>query len=154
MAEMLVDSTKLDACLDAEADAIRAKTGGSADIPFDYANNKGFADAIAEIPSGGGSQITKDEWTLTSDFNNTTAYFISSGSPFYDRNFDGIQIFIISGNQSGNNYAIEAFIDNSLESQTAMFRNGSGVRSSSSGYLFYIASGATVTRYKIPATAL
>lgn len=53
MADMLIDSTKLDACLDAEADAIRAKTGGSADIPFDFANNKGFADAIAEIPSGG-----------------------------------------------------------------------------------------------------
>ena len=53
-----VDSAKLNACLDAEADAIRAKTGGSADIPFDYANNKGFADAIAAIPSGGG-----DPWT-------------------------------------------------------------------------------------------
>ena len=49
MAEMLVESTKLNACLDAEADAIRAKTGGSADIPFDYANNKGFADAIQGI---------------------------------------------------------------------------------------------------------
>lgn len=48
--EMLVDSTKLDACLDAEADAIRAKTGGSADIPFDFVNNKGFADAIAAVP--------------------------------------------------------------------------------------------------------
>lgn len=46
---MLVNSTKLDACLDAEADAIRAKTGGSADIPFDFANNKGFADAIMAI---------------------------------------------------------------------------------------------------------
>jgi len=52
MAEMLVDSTKLDACLDAEADAIRAKTGGTDPIPYDYANNKGFADAIAAIPSG------------------------------------------------------------------------------------------------------
>lgn len=50
--DKLVDSTKLDACLDAEADAIRAKTGGSADIPFDFANNKGFADAIAAISSG------------------------------------------------------------------------------------------------------
>lgn len=47
-----VDSTKLDACLNAEADAIRAKTGDSADIAFDYANDKGFADAIAAIPSG------------------------------------------------------------------------------------------------------
>lgn len=52
--DKLVDSTKLDACLDAEADAIRAKTGGSADILFDFANNKGFADAIAAIPSGSG----------------------------------------------------------------------------------------------------
>lgn len=56
--DKLVDSTKLDACLDAEADAIRAKTGGSADIPFDFANNKGFADAIAAIPSGGGTVYT------------------------------------------------------------------------------------------------
>jgi len=56
MAEMLVDSTKLDACLDAEADAIRAKTGDSNDLTFDFANNKGFADAIAAIPSGGGNQ--------------------------------------------------------------------------------------------------
>lgn len=57
MAEMLVNSTKLDACLDAEADAIRAKTGGSADIPFDFANSKGFADAIAAIPTGGGGPV-------------------------------------------------------------------------------------------------
>lgn len=52
MAEMLIDGVKLNACLDAEADAIRAKTGGSTDIAFDYANNKGFADAIAAISSG------------------------------------------------------------------------------------------------------
>lgn len=52
-----VDSAKLNACLDAEADAIRAKTGGSADIPFDYANSRGFADAIAAIPSGGSGNL-------------------------------------------------------------------------------------------------
>lgn len=52
MADMLVNSTKLDACLSAEADAIRAKTGGTADLTFDFANDKGFADAIAAIPSG------------------------------------------------------------------------------------------------------
>ena len=56
MAEMLVDSTKLDACLDAEADAIRAKTGDSNDLTFDFVNNKGFADAIAAIQSGGGGE--------------------------------------------------------------------------------------------------
>lgn len=67
MAEMLVDSTKLDACLDAEADAIRAKTGDSNDLMFDFANDKGFADAIAAIPSGGGEvwAYHKIELTLT-----------------------------------------------------------------------------------------
>lgn len=64
MAEMLVDSTKLDACLDAEADAIRAKTGDSSDIPFDFANNKGFADAIAAIPSAGSTfTVTTTSYT-------------------------------------------------------------------------------------------
>lgn len=54
MAEMLIDGAKLDACNTAEADAIRAKTGGSSPIPYDYANNKGFADAIDSIQTGGG----------------------------------------------------------------------------------------------------
>ena len=68
MSEMLIDGEKLDACLDAEADAIRAKTGGSADIPFDFANNKGFADAIAAIPSGGGGvRSAEGTFTLVSD---------------------------------------------------------------------------------------
>lgn len=74
MAEMLVDGAKLDACNTAEADAIRAKTGGTSPIPYDYANNKGFADAIAAIPSGGGAEYrielsdfvdgTPTTWTL------------------------------------------------------------------------------------------
>lgn len=53
--DKLVDSTQLDACCTAEANAIRAKTGGSSQIAFDWANSKGFADAIAAIPSGGGA---------------------------------------------------------------------------------------------------
>lgn len=52
MAMMLIDQTKDTACKTAEADAIRAKTGGSANINYDYENNKGFADSIAAIPSG------------------------------------------------------------------------------------------------------
>ena len=54
MAMMLIDKTKDSACKSAEADVIRVKTGGSAQIAYDWANNKGFADAIAAIPSGGG----------------------------------------------------------------------------------------------------
>ena len=50
----IVNATKLDACCTAEANAIRAKTGSSAQIAFDWSNSKGFADAIAAIPTGGG----------------------------------------------------------------------------------------------------
>ena len=49
MATELVDASKLDACCTAEANAIRAKTGSSAQIVYDWANSKGFADAIAAI---------------------------------------------------------------------------------------------------------
>lgn len=69
MADMLIDDVKLTACLDAEADAIRAKTGDSTEIPFDYANNKGFADAIAAISGGGGRQkvlLASGTYTLAS----------------------------------------------------------------------------------------
>lgn len=60
MGMMLIDQTKDTACKTAEADAIRAKTGDSSPIAYDYANNKGFADAIAAIPSGGGGP----QWEL------------------------------------------------------------------------------------------
>ena len=55
--DKLVDSTQLDACCTAEANAIRAKTGGSAQIAYDWANSKGFADAIAAIPTGGADYL-------------------------------------------------------------------------------------------------
>lgn len=58
MSMMLIDQTKDAACKTAEADAIRAKTGGSAQIAYDFSNNKGFADAIAAIPTGGASDLT------------------------------------------------------------------------------------------------
>lgn len=51
--DKLVDSDKLDACCAAEAAAIIAKGGGTAPLAYDFANNKGFADAIASISSGG-----------------------------------------------------------------------------------------------------
>ena len=88
MAEMLVDSTKLDACLDAEADAIRAKTGGSADIPFDFANNKGFADAIAAIPTGGGGGVE-----LIADF--TATDDVSAINIDFPQNKQNLQCYIV-----------------------------------------------------------
>lgn len=65
MAMMLIDKTKDSACKSAEADAIRVKTGGSAQIAYDWANNKGYADAIAAI-SGSGLKYKIGDFTLTS----------------------------------------------------------------------------------------
>lgn len=49
--DKLVDSSKLDACCTAEANAIRAKTGDSASLTYDWSNSKGFADEIGAINS-------------------------------------------------------------------------------------------------------
>lgn len=74
MAEMLIDSAKFAACNTAEADAIRAKTGGSSPIPYDYENNKGFADAIAAISGSGGNLVarTYSGTVIMSDVASTT----------------------------------------------------------------------------------
>ena len=80
MAEMLIDGAKLDACNTAEADAIRAKTGGTDPIPYDYANNKGFADAIAEIPTGsGGFPAVSGTITLSA---NTVGYTLNHNAGY------------------------------------------------------------------------
>lgn len=50
-----IDSTKLDNSLEYTANRIRLKTGGSSDIHFDFANEKGFGDAVDAIPSGSGA---------------------------------------------------------------------------------------------------
>lgn len=84
--DKLVDSTKLDACCTAEANAIRAKTGGSAQIVYDLANSKGFSDAIAAIPSGGGGLSPDEFYGLGNDsyeleFNSLTELRLRT--PFY-----------------------------------------------------------------------
>ena len=65
MAINLIDATKENACRTAEANAIRAKTGGSTPITYDFANDKGFADAIAAITIG----VTPSaEYTFEADY--------------------------------------------------------------------------------------
>lgn len=59
MSMMLIDQIKDSACKTAEANAIRAKTGGSAQIVYDWENNKGFADAIDAIQTGGGTPTSE-----------------------------------------------------------------------------------------------
>lgn len=50
----IINATKEEACRAAEADAIRAKTGETESLSYDFANGKGFAEAIESISSGGG----------------------------------------------------------------------------------------------------
>lgn len=52
--DKIIDSVKLDAAMNATADAIRAKTGGTADIPWNLST--GFASAISAIPVGAKTQ--------------------------------------------------------------------------------------------------
>ena len=47
-----IDSAKEAACRTAEANAIRAKTGNTAQLTYDFDNGKGFADAIESIETG------------------------------------------------------------------------------------------------------
>lgn len=49
--DKVVDSAQLDGAMTSTANAIRAKSGGSGTIPWNAAT--GFADAVADIPSGG-----------------------------------------------------------------------------------------------------
>lgn len=58
MAYKWVDESKLNAALTASADAIREKTGDTAQINFDMENETGFESAIEEIESGGGRDMT------------------------------------------------------------------------------------------------
>lgn len=68
--DKLVDSTKLDAALEATADAIREKTGDTDDIAFDLATETGFAEAVEAIPSGGGLDLWQYVGSLNYAFSN------------------------------------------------------------------------------------
>lgn len=50
--DKLVDSAKLDAALTYTAGRIRAKTGGTENLPFDLTGGKGFGAAIEGILTG------------------------------------------------------------------------------------------------------
>ena len=81
--DKLVDSTQLDACCTAEANAIRAKTGSSAQISYDWANSKGFADAIAAISGGssGLTQLASGSYTKSDTANGISIPVTYTGTP-------------------------------------------------------------------------
>lgn len=72
--DKLVDSAQLDAAMRYTANRIRAKTGGSENVPFDMSaeNPKGFGDAVDGIQTGGTPTGTKqitvtENGTITED---------------------------------------------------------------------------------------
>ena len=76
--DKLVDSTLLDAACTYEAGKIREKLGSSAQIAYDLANGKGFGDAIAAIPTGGG--VVEADWNDVCfwDYDGTLLYSYSA----------------------------------------------------------------------------
>lgn len=160
--DKLVDSTKLNACLDAEADAIRAKTGGTSDLAFDFANDKGFADAIAAIPSGTSLPlfIKHEAITVTSD--RITADTGGNARAFSEEFLPGVQgsqighptILVLVENTNDSDYAAQSAVRLSGVTdgvtQTARYglrKNRSGVDMGDSAYYFYVGAGSIVHRY-------
>ena len=130
--------------LDAIANAINAKTGGTAPMtPVDMVSE------IQSIQTGGASLISKDEWTLASDLNSSTQGLYYSA--YCDRTFNGMQLFHFSNNAASS---YNAFIDNALQgtSNCAFKCTNAGnvlTTGSSAGNAFNVSAGTTITRYKM-----
>lgn len=77
--DKLVDSTKLNNSLEYTADRIRLKTGGSANIPFDFEGETGFGAAIDAIPVG-----STHTATITGDGDINACYVTYSGGRYYN----------------------------------------------------------------------
>lgn len=107
MAMMLIDQTKDTACKTAEADVIRAKTGGSTNINYDYENNKGFADAIAAIPSGGGLTVSEVKTIVQNSRSSGSATIVRVTYNNYSSGTSGIGCIsnsVANGSTNTNNH--------------------------------------------------
>lgn len=108
--DKLVDSTKLDAALEATADAIREKTGDTDDIAFDLATETGFAEAVEAIPSGGSSatinikNYTSDVQNINLDVDtltiNSNGFDLTAGQMF--RNLNGMKELVLNFSDSAH----------------------------------------------------
>lgn len=85
--DKLVDSTQLDSDLTSVANAIRAKSGGSAQLAFPA----GFVSEIGNIPSGGGGSTVVASGTFIGNDNSVSGYvgrqFISVGKKMPQTDF-------------------------------------------------------------------
>ena len=156
--DKLVDSTKLDACCTAEANAIRAKTGGSSQLTFDWANSKGFADAIAAIPSGGGGvTITKDQYTQAVDWlsaNGATSGTSAAVINTYCTRGDGLYVLYCTNNSAstkrfdkmvcakGNSFNYNISVRDST--------NVASVSNTATSRDLFIKAGASIVSYYLP----
>ena len=144
MADYLIQESTLDAIVR----AINDKAGTQ--VAMTPAQ---MVSAITEIPTGGGgSQITKDEWTLASDFNSTTQGFYYS--TYCDRAFNGMQLYHFSNNTASDFTAIIAFIDNAAAGSSMCaykYTHGGNtlISGTSAGLEYRVSAGATITRYKM-----
>lgn len=166
--DKLVDSTKLDACLDAEADAIRAKTGGASDILFDFANNKGFADAIAAIQTGGGETqgiqfLFSEEFTVTTSDKEGSSYTINMffrDFALVTTNYESTPfvyvLFAIDNTSTENSagiYAATMAIAGSTSAEVFMNNGGgggirkNGSKTTASATTFRIGLGSVIKKY-------
>ena len=87
-----IDSAKEAACRTAEANAIRAKTGSTAQITYDFDNGKGFADAIESIETGitptGNVELAKQSGNDVTQYASATvrSASVSLNTPTVDAN--------------------------------------------------------------------
>lgn len=132
-ADKLIDSTKEAACRTAEANAIRAKTGSSATINYDFANNKGFSDAIAAIPTGGGSSKNIQAAPVLTKLINVTTYTKLGSSITVAKTGTytcAWSAFAVAGGSS-TTYATRLYLNNSpvsgSEKNAAMYSASSGI---------------------------
>lgn len=146
MAINLIDATKENACRTAEANAIRAKTGGSTPITYDFANGKGFADAIAAITTG---MTPSAEYTFEAEYSTRDSiYELFSG--LIEGNTDRLAIWVTKDRSPGNNDL--TFIPESVGTVTSStfilsYRSTTGRWNSASGTTHAYAGVTTMERY-------
>lgn len=141
MAEYLIQDTTLDAI----ADAINAKTGGSSAM-----TPAQMVTAIGTI-SGGGAVITKKTYTQTEDWLNDSDSYQKFITTYIQNNSTAISLVVIN-NTSTDNLSGQAAVYDNVLTLTIVCRRKNGI-GSAAGNTFKIGAGSTITIYEIQRSA-